>query len=430
MSSTQRRLTRRSLLTAAAGAGAGLAVSTVAGPFAATALGASATKPVPSQDAHANTAMGPTLVDFEGAHQAGIERPEISQAATVLAAFDVVSPDRDDLRTLFRDLTDRARALAEARPPAPSDPRFPPAESGILGSSIGPSDLTTTISVGASLFDDRFGLTDRRPTQLTAMPTFPNDQLAANQTHGDLAIQVCAVDAAACVHALRFLTLGSRSSIAMRWMVEGFQRPNTQPGVGRTTTRNLLGFKDGTSNLAPATAELRDRVWVSGADDEPDWAVDGSYLVARTIRMFVERWDRTALDEQEHIIGRTKRTGAPLGGSREEDAPDYAAHASGAEIPMDAHIRLANPRTAATAKSRILRRGYSFSRGFDAAGQLDQGLLFLAYQRDLAAGFVAVQNRLAGEPLEEYIRPVGGGYFFTLPGVAGGDRFLGDALLA
>jgi deferrochelatase/peroxidase EfeB len=372
----------------------------------------------------------PGLVDFEGRHQAGIERPATSQAATVLAAFDVVSPDRDDLRTLLRDITTRARALAAARPPAPSDPRFPPAESGILGSSIGPADLTVTVSVGASLFDDRYGLAERRPRQLVAMPSFPNDQLAAGDTHGDIAIQVCAIDSAACVHALRFLTMGSRASMAMRWMVEGFQRPNTQPGVGRTTTRNLMGFKDGTSNIAAGTDELIERVWVAPGDDEPDWATNGSYLVARTIRMFVERWDRTALDEQEHILGRTKRTGAPLGGSREEDTPDYTAEPYRAAIPGDAHIRLANPHTAATDKNRILRRGYSFSRGFDAAGQLDQGLLFLAYQRDLAAGFVAIQERLNGEPLEEYIRPVGGGYFFTLPGVIGEESFLGESLLA
>ena len=63
------------------------------------------------------------------------------------------------------------------------------------------------------------------------------------------------------------------------------------------------------------------------------------------------------------------------------------------------------------------------------AGQLDQGLLFACYQRDLAAGFVAVQRRLDGEPLEEYIRPVGGGFFFTLPGVTSRDGYLGETLL-
>ena len=146
--------------------------------------------------------------------------------------------------------------------------------------------------------------------------------------------------------------------------------------------------------------------------------------------MFVERWDRTALSEQEAIIGRTKRTGAPLGLAREEDIPDFAADPDGETMPLDAHIRLANPRTPATERSRILRRGYSFSRGFDDAGLLDQGLIFVCYQRDIEAGFVTVQKRLDGEPLEEYIRPVGGGFFYTLPGVQGADDYLGKSLLA
>ena len=98
--------------------------------------------------------------------------------------------------------------------------------------------------------------------------------------------------------------------------------------------------------------------------------------------------------------------------------------------PLDAHIRLANPRTPRDRRNLILRRGFSYTRGYDGAGQLDQGLAFVSYQRSLEPGFLAVQARLTGEPLEEYIRPEGGGFFFALPGVPEPGGYLGQGLLA
>ena len=57
------------------------------------------------------------------------------------------------------------------------------------------------------------------------------------------------------------------------------------------------------------------------------------------------------------------------------------------------------------------------------------GLLFICFQSDLSAGFLTVQNRLNGEALEEYIKPVGGGYFFALPGVPDAADSSGQGLL-
>src|SRR5690606_17503096 len=163
--------------------------------------------------------------------------------------------------------------------------------------------------------------------------------------------------------------------------------------------------------LDPRDDDLMNRyVWVRPGDPEPEWAVGGSYHVVRQIRMFVEFWDRTQLSEQEAIIGRHKSTGAPLGKEKEHAVPDFADDPDGTVTPLDAHIRLANPRTPQTDENLIFRRGFSFSRGFDDAGRLDQGLCFISYQRSLEKGFLAVQRRLTSEPLEEYILPVGGGF--------------------
>ena len=418
-------LSRRTLLRKGAVlSGAAVAAGTVVGGCRAEG-GEARSSPPPGGALAAPTG---TRLPFHGPHQAGIVTPV--PAAGVVAVFDVVAADRAALATALQDLTTVARRLAEGEVDAPLDPLKPPPDNLILGPIPQADALTIAVGFGASMFDGRYGLADRRPTRLVEMPAFPNDQLAAARSHGDLVVQICGGTNETCIHALRRLMRATRDSMVVRWMVPGFNQPNTL-GPGRTSTRNLLGFKDGTANLDPSDAGLMDDlVWVPADGDEPAWATGGSYHVVRIIRMRVEFWDRTPLRTQETIIGRHKDTGAPLGATAETDVPDFAADPDGLQFRLDGHIRLANPRTTDTAGHRILRRGFSYSLGFDPAGHFDQGLLFQCFQRDLDAGFVTVQNRLDGEALEEYIIPVGGGFFFALPGVRDAHDWYGRALLA
>ncbi len=365
---------------------------------------------------------------FYGPHQSGVTTPQ--PAAALVASFDVLGETRADLIRLMRGLTRRIAFLMEGGAVPLEDTRLPPPDSGLLGPTVIPDNLTVTAAFGSSLFDGRFGLADRKPKYLAAMPRFPNDALDPARCHGDLLLQFNANTAETNIHALRDVLKHFPDLVAVRWKMDGFLPPRMLKKQGRDTARNLLGFKDGTANLDSRDDALMDRVvWIGAASDEPAWARGGTYQAVRVIRMLVERWDRTPLGEQQTIIGRDKAEGAPLGKARERDDPDFANDPDGQGVPLGAHIRRANPRLPGSDANLILRRAYNFSDGITKAGQLDMGLLFTAFQADLDAGFATVQGRLDGEPLEEYIKPVGGGYFFTLPGVRKTSGYLGDALL-
>lgn len=419
-------ISRRGLLGAGAGAAVGGAVAGAAGMYAA-------------QRADAGTAPsgGPDLaaqVPFHGPHQAGITTP--AQDRMHFVALDVTTTDRGRLVETLKAWTAAAERMTAGAEAAPGGvvgggPYGVPQDTG-EAFDLPPSGLTITIGFGPSLFDDRFGLAGRRPEGFEDLPAFRGDDLDPARSGGDLCIQACANDPQVAVHAIRNLVRIGFGTVAVRWSQLGFGRTSST-SRSQVTARNMFGFKDGTNNLKAEDADaLAEHVWVQPGDvpGAGAWMAGGSYLVARRIRMHIEVWDRTTLQEQEQVIGRNKGEGAPLGRRREFDTIDFAAKgADGAPaIPDTAHIRLAS---AEHLKGiRLLRRGYNFTDGTDGVGHLDAGLFFIAFCRDAAKQFVPMQRALAAtDALNEYIEHTGSAVFACPPGVRPGE-YWGQALFS
>ena len=389
-----------------------------------------------AQDAAAQTGPGPDdAVPFTGRHQAGIVTP--AQDRLHFVAFDVTTDSRDELVAMLKAWTAAARRMTAGRDAGPvgavDGEQFAPPDD--TGEAIGlpPSGLTLTIGFGPTLFTgadgtDRFGLAARRPAPLVELPSFPGDQIEPARSGGDLCIQACANDPQVAVHAVRNLVRLGVGVVSVRWSQLGFGRTSST-STGQATPRNLFGFKDGTNNLKAENDAALDRfVWVGEGDSGADWLAGGSYLVARRIRMLIEPWDTSTLDDQEKTIGRAKGSGAPLGQRKEFDPVDVAKQVDGAPaIPPTSHVSLANP---ANAKTAILRRGYSFVDGSDGLGRLDAGLFFIAYQRDPETGFVQVQRNLRTDAMNEYIRHTSSAVFACPPGLRDDADWWGRALFA
>ncbi|WP_405137946.1 iron uptake transporter deferrochelatase/peroxidase subunit [Nocardia sp. NBC_01388] len=375
--------------------------------------------------AAAGTPSAASSYPFHGAHQAGIltPGPADKQNASCYASFDVTVSNKAELAELMKTLTGRARLLTAGNTPPDLGLGQPPSDSDVLGPDTPADGLTVTTGVGASLFDDRFGLAKLKPAHLTPMKIFPDDSPEDAWMHGDVMLQLCAHHPDTVHHAIRDITRQTRGALQLRWKIEGYNSPPRPSGTGR----NLLGFKDGTANPTGKDAEAL--IW-TGDPAEPAWTRDGTYQVVRLIRMLVEFWDRVSINEQENMFGRRRDSGAPLDGNQEFDTPDYERDHDGKVIPLTSHIRLANPRTPDTARQQLVRRSYNYDLGMGPNGNMAAGHIFTCFQQDVQRQFEQIQTRLAGEPLTDYVQPFGGGYFFVLPGVTDVNDWYGRALLS
>lgn len=268
---------------------------------------------------------------------------------------------------------------------------------------------------GLALSSTLFAPGASRPHQLAPMPSFAGDVLDPAQTQGDVLVQISGRTAAELNSAAQQL-VSSTPGWRLLWHIDGF-RSQSRVEDGRALTSNPFHFHEGFGNPSNERGAA-DRALVRADQGEPGWAVGGSYQVVRIIRLATELWDKDSIHEQERIVGR-RRNGRWLDGTPALEEPNFAADLAGKLTPLDSHVRLAAPDRRNLPP--LVRRSYSYDRGNG-----DVGLIFSCFQRDLAAGFEAVQKRLAGEAMAKYLLTTGGGYFFVPPP---GDAWV-EALLA
>ena len=184
---------------------------------------------------------------FYGEHQAGIVTP--AQDRLAFASMNVLDgTSRSDLRELLKDWTVAAERMTQGQLVG-DDTNLddPPLDTGeAIGSPVG--GLTITIGYGPSLFDDRFGLSARKPALLTELPALPNENLDPDYVGGDLCIQACSDDPLVAFHAVRNLARLGLGVVDYNWMELGFGKTSST-STAQATPRNLLGFKDGTRNI-------------------------------------------------------------------------------------------------------------------------------------------------------------------------------------
>lgn len=206
---------------------------------------------------------------------------------------------------------------------------------------------------------------------------------------------------------------------------------------GEPASRDHFGYVDGISQptLTPSAPNIfwDDAVktgelllgWVNDRGDgpldtpdgapvpaSPEWLDQGTFLVVRKIRQYVDRFDALVERaagalvaggsapsiEQARELVRAKLIGRHTDGTplMAQRGPgfndfDFRYDADGAQCPFASHVRRANPRAAAGRRPpRIVRRGMSYGH------QDERGVLFMAYNASIAEQFEVIQRWLTG----------------------------------
>lgn len=356
------------------------------------------------------------MVPYHGPHQAGVTTPQ--QAHATFVGLNLRrGADKKAIAGMLTMLTDDAARLCSGRLPR-----------GALESTSAAAvaNLTVTFGFGPGLFAAA-AVPERCPEPVRAVPRFGTDALDPRWGQTDLLLQICSDDATGLAYAQRRLLRDATHLASVAWVQRGFVDRGHEPGSpADASPRNLLGLRDGSANERDPQ-QLANVVWSPG----PGAMAGGTQLILRRIRLDLGRWDDIDTLAKDLAFGRRLADGSalssPAGTSEFMPINREAVDADGfTMVPPNSHAARAQARTGA---ERMLRRAYNYDDGVDAKGDPDAGLLFAAYQADIATAFVPVQRRLAeADALNTWSTHVGSAAYAVPPGVAPGE-WVGQSLL-
>jgi deferrochelatase/peroxidase EfeB len=357
-----------------------------------------------------------------------------------------------------------------------ANPAIPSADTGELGVQTGydTTGLAITLGVSSSGFS-RLGVSGANlPQDLIPINWGAFSDSPANSAEGDIVLQIGADSSYIVEHVLRRIEHTLTASFTITWAIAGEQRNGGDHGGPLTadSARSLNGFHDGLSNLDPSDPNDQLLIFAgqngapalptppgpgpqpapqpgqpgynqSGQPEpsfptlrqppttpEPAWAKDGTYMVIRASVINVCSWDQLPLSQQQEEIVRFKYSGATLDNPNEpahrHDPPAFATTPGNTAVPLNSHIRRANPRAQTSdALRRFFRRGYPLMVG-STTGSLQRGLLFVAFARSISTQVEFVlqawlknpdfpQPGNGIDPILQLDSVLCGGYYFVPP---------------
>ncbi|MEY2927734.1 MAG: hypothetical protein RL367_2211 [Pseudomonadota bacterium] len=370
-----------------------------------------------------------------------------------LIRANILSSDRSELAQVLKLLTRFAIEEMEQKPSIRHVPVLEPIPESYR--------VTMTLGFGSTLFvdkngTDRFGLRARKPKWLKPMPGFPGDATdfdpAASAT--DFIFAVSSDHPYVNVATTRFFVEFFNEKYRKEYgsVATALEFVSIEQGFARKDKREFLKFDDGIDNIHMGKDDLIRLVYVDETDTEPDWCVNGTYMVYRKIRENMPRWEAMALVEQEGNIGRNKETGKPL--SRQCSGADgltpvYPDPTDARDGPLNAHIRKVQPRRSKAdlfgipdLERRFLRRPYPFFDGVEkGSGHTVNGLQFVAFMKSIQQQFEHVVNMWQMNPdfpvpdagidalfANQILSTLDGGYYFCPPGLQHKGDYFGSGL--